>query len=128
MTKFAHNDVLDNGPAYIKSTCNKMVVVSAYAFGDSYASVMAAMLAEAAMTQSDFVLSSSGNNRVLTTSSIIFDSAANASGLANHIIFVDSVSSKVLWATEENTPGGHQITQGVRVDFPSLTYTSTQLS
>jgi len=89
---------------------------------------MAAMLAEAAMTQSDFVLSSSGNNRVLTTSSIIFDSAANASGLAKNIIFVDSVSSKVLWATEENTPGGHQITQGVRVDFPALTYTSTQLS
>ena len=124
MTKWAHADVLDNGPAYIKANCNKVCVVSEYTAGDSYATVTAAILAEAALTTSDFTLASSGDDRTLTTAAGKQDTAANVSGTASHIAFVDTVASKVLWVTEETS--GQTITSGNPVTFPSLVYTAKQ--
>ena len=49
MAKYAHPDVLDNGPTYIKTNCNKIAVISAYTSGDSYATVNGKILAEATM-------------------------------------------------------------------------------
>ena len=124
MTKWAHADVLDNGPAYIKANCDKVCVVSAYTAGDSYATVTAAILAEAALTTSDFTLASSGDDRTLTTAAGKQDTEANVSGTASHIAFVDTVASKVLWVTEETS--GQSITAGNPVTFPSLVYTAKQ--
>jgi anthranilate phosphoribosyltransferase len=124
MAKWAHADVLDNGPAYIKANCNKLAVISAYTSGDSYATVNAAILAEATMANADFTLASSGNNRTLTTASGKQDTAANAGGTASHLAFVDTVASKVLWVTDETS--GQVIFIGNPVTFPSLVYTSNQ--
>ena len=124
MTKWAHADVLDNGPAYIKTNCDKVCVVSAYTAGDSYATVTDAILAEAALTTSDFTLASAGNDRTLTTAAGKQDTSANATGAASHIAFVDTVNSKVLWVTEETS--GQSITAGNPVTFPSLVYTAKQ--
>ena len=124
MTKWAHADVLDNGPAYIKANCDKVCVVSEYTAGDSYATVTAATLAEATLTTSDFTLASSGDDRTLTTAAGKQDTAANVSGTASHIAFVDTVASKVLWVTEETS--GQSITAGNPVTFPSLVYTAKQ--
>ena len=124
MTKWAHADVLDNGPAYIKTNCDKVCVVSEYTAGDSYATVTAATLAEAALTSTDFTLASSGSDRTLTTAAGKQDTAANVSGTASHIAFVDTVASKVLWVTEETS--GQSITAGNPVTFPSLVYTAKQ--
>ena len=124
MTKWAHADVLDNGPAYIKANCNKVCVVSAYTAGDSYATVTAAILAEATLTSTDFTLASSGNDRTLTTATGKQDTSANVTGAASHIAFVDTVNSKVLWVTEETS--GQTITSGNPVTFPSLVYTAKQ--
>ena len=124
MTKWAHADVLDNGPAYIKTNCNKVCVVRAYTAGDSYATVTAAILAEAALTSTDFTLASSGSNRTLTTATGKQDTSANATGAASHIAFVDTVASKVLWVTEETS--GQTITASNPVTFPSLVYTAKQ--
>ena len=124
MTKWAHADVLDNGPAYIKTNCDKVCVVSAYTAGDSYATVTAAILAEATLTSTDFTLASSGNDRTLTTATGKQDTSANATGAASHIAFVDTVNSKVLWVTEETS--GQTITASNPVTFPSLVYTAKQ--
>ena len=124
MTKWAHADVLDNGPAYIKTNCDKVCVVSAYTAGDSYATVTAAILAEAALTSTDFTLASSGSDRTLTTAAGKQDTSANASGTASHFAFVDTANSKVLWVTEETS--GQTITSGNPVTFPSLVYTAKQ--
>lgn len=124
MAKYAHPDVLDNGPNYIKTNCNKVAVLSAYTFGDSYATVNAAILAEAAMASGDFTLADSGNDRAMTTAAGKQDAAANAGGAASHIAFVDTVSSKVLWVTEETS--GQTIVIGNPVTFPSLVYTAKQ--
>ena len=124
MSKWVHADVLDNGPAYIKTNCDKVCDVSAYTAGDSYATVTAAILAEATLTTTDFTLASSGNDRTLTTATGKQDTSANVSGTASHIAFVDTVASKVLWVTEETS--GQSITAGNPATFPSLVYTAKQ--
>ena len=128
MTQWAHADVLDNGPAYIKTNCDKVCVVSAYAEGDNYATVTAAILAEAAMASTDFTLANSGAgpvyNRTMTTASGKQDTSANASGTASHFAFVDTANSKVLWVTEDTS--GQTIFLGNPVAFPSLVYTARQ--
>ena len=126
MAKYAHPDVLDQGPNFIKSNCNKMALISTYTFGATYATVNGNILAEVAMVSGDFTLGTSGNDRTLTTASGKQDSSANASGgsATNHIAFLDTVNSKVLWVTEETT--GQAITAGNPVNFPSLVYTAKQ--
>ena len=126
MAKWVHADVLDNGIAYIKANCNKMALVSAYSAGDSYATVNAAIVADTAMANGDFIIAASGNNRTLTTASGKSDTAANVTGggVGNHIAFLDTVNSKVLWVTNETS--GQSITVGNPVSFPSLVYTVNQ--
>ena len=126
MTKWVHADVLDNGPNYVKTNCNNIAALLAYTAGDSYATVNGAgnILADAAMSSTDFTLASSGNNRTLTTASGKQDAAANAAGDPTHIAFLDTVNSKVLWVTDETS--AQSITVGNPVTFPSLVYTSNQ--
>ena len=124
MAKWAHADVLDNGPAYIKTNCNKVAVISAYTAGDSYATVNGNILAEATMASGDFTLGTSGSNRTLTTATGKQDTSANATGTASHFAFVDTANSKVLWVTEETS--GQTIVLGNPVAFPSLVYTAKQ--
>ena len=126
MTKWAHADVLDNGINYIKTNCNKVILVNAYTANDTYATVTGGtvLLAEATMASGDFALAgASGAARTLTTTSKS-DTAANLTGTASHVCFVDTVASKVLWVTNETT--GQSITLGNPVTFPSLVYTVSQ--
>jgi hypothetical protein len=66
MPKFVHADVLDGGLNAIKNGATKMLLIKAYAVGDSYATVVANKLAEVTMTSADYTLGTSGNNRTLT--------------------------------------------------------------
>lgn len=126
MAKWANADVLDNGPNYIKTNCNKMALISSYVAGDSYATVNGRILAEVVMTSTDFTNGSSGNDRTLISAAGKQDASANASGgsATNHIAYLDTANSKVLWVTEETS--GQAVTAGNPVTFPSLTYTSKQ--
>ena len=126
MAKWANADVLDNGPNYIKTNCNKLALISSYTAGASYATVNAAILAEVTMATGDFTLATSGSDRTLTTAAGKQDASANASGgsASNHLAFVDTNNSKVLWVTEETS--GQAVTAGNPVTFPSLVYTSKQ--
>ena len=126
MAKWANADVLDNGPNYIKTNCNKLALISSYTAGASYATVNAAILAEVTMATGDFTLGTSGSDRTLTTAAGKQDASANASGgsASNHLGFVDTINSKVLWVTEETS--GQAVTAGNPVTFPSLVYTAKQ--
>lgn len=125
MAKWAHADVLDGGLNGIKGVATKMILVSAYAAGDSYATVQANKLAEVSMANSDFSLSTSGSNRVLTTAAgKSVAASAGATGTPDlHIAFTDG-TGKVLWVTDETS--NQAITLGNIVNFPQLTYTSNQ--
>ena len=126
MAKFAHQQVLDNGLNYIKNNCNKIALISSYSVGESYATVNGKILADAAMTSTDFTLGSSGNNRTLTSAAGKSDTSANSTGgsATNHIAFLNTTGSEVLWVTEETS--GQVVTTGNPVNFPSLVYTSNQ--
>lgn len=126
MAKFAHQQVLDNGLNYIKTNCNKVALISSYTVGESYATVNGKILAEATMASADFTLASSGNNRTLTSAAGKSDTAANATGgsATNHIAYLNTTGSEVLWVTEETS--GQVVTLGNPVNFPSLVYTSNQ--
>ena len=127
MAKFAHANVLDSGLNYIKNNCTKVALISSYTVGESYATVVAKILAEATMTSTDFTLASSrAGNRTLTSAAGKQDTSANATGgsATNHIAYLNDTGSEVLWVTEETS--GQVVTAGNPVNFPSLVYTSNQ--
>ena len=125
MAKFVHSDVLDGGLNAIKNGATHMLLIKAYVAGDSYATVVGNALADVTMVSGDYTLSSSGNNRVLTTAAGKSATASANSGAAPnlHIAFTDG-SAKVLWVTDETSD--QVITSGNTVNFPQLTYTSNQ--
>lgn len=125
MAKWVRSGVLDNGLNDIKNTATKMLLISAYTAGDSYATVVAAQLAEATMASGDFTLASSGSNRTLTTASGKSGTAtATASGTPDlHIAFTDGAAN-VIWVTDETT--NQPITSGNTINFPQIVYTSNQ--
>jgi len=86
MAFYAHADVLENGPAYVKANATKIMLISAYTFGDSFATVDAAKLSEASVTTANWTWSASGNDRVLTSTDNLTGSvaAASAAGPSNH--------------------------------------------
>ncbi|CAB4134022.1 hypothetical protein UFOVP273_4 [uncultured Caudovirales phage] len=125
MAKWVNSSVLDNGLNQIKNNATKMILISAYTAGDSYATVTGNALATVTMTGTDYTLSSSASNRVLTVAaSKTATATATASGTPDlHIAFTDGTAN-VLWVTDETT--NQPITSGNIVSFPSVTYTSNQ--
>lgn len=129
MTKYAHSDVLDNGPAYIKANCNKVILITAYS--TVYATVNGAnKIAEAALVTGDFALSGADGAARVLTATLTGKSMGNAlQGLADgtgmHLAFVDTATSKVLYVTDESSD--QPITNGNPVQLNSNpTYTSSQ--
>ena len=126
MPKFAHSDVLDGGLLAIKNNVTKMLLISGYTAGDSYATVVAAQLAAVAMTPADFTVGAAAGNGRNIVSAAGKSAAATASAAGTpdlHIAFTDG-AAKVLWVTDETT--NQPITSGNTVDFPVLTYNSAQ--
>ena len=126
MAFYAHADVLENGPAYVKANATKIMLVSTYAFGDSYATVVANKLSEASVTTANWTWSASGNDRVLTSTDNLTGSvaAASAAGPSNHYAVVDATNSKVLYVTEEGSD--QPITSGNPVTLKSVVIKATQ--
>ena len=129
MPRYAHPDVLDNGILYVKTNCNKVIVVSA--FTSVYATANGgSKVGETALVTGDFALSGvDGAARVLTAT-LTGKSAGNAlqalaDGSNMHLVFVDTVTSKVLLVTEESS--NQSITTGNPLTLNSnATYTANQ--
>lgn len=83
MAKFAHSDILDGGLLAIKNNAVKMLLIKAYTYGDSYATVVANKVDEVVMAPTDLLITSSGNNRVLTVAAKSATAAAAATQLDN---------------------------------------------
>ena len=125
MAKWVNASVLDSGTNYIKSNATKMLLISAYTAGDSYATVVANKLnAGVTMASGDYTLGSSGSNRTLTTASGKTDTATASSATPNlHIAFTDGAAN-VIWVTDETSD--QAITSGNTINFPALVYTANQ--
>lgn len=125
MPRYTHPDALDNGLAYIRTNATKLALISGYTIGDSYATVNAAILAEATIGTADMTLGSSGNNRTLTVAGKT-DSSANASGggANSHVALLDVANSKVLHVTEEDA--AQSIIAGNPVNIGGFVITALQ--
>jgi len=92
MSKYAHMDVLDNGPKYIKDNCNKVILMTAYT--STYATANGAnKIAEAALVTGDFALAGADGAARVLTATLTGKTGGNAlQGLADgtgmHIAFV----------------------------------------
>lgn len=129
MPRYAHADVLDNGPKYIKDNCNKVILLSAYT--TSYATANGAnKVAEAALVTGDFALAGADGAARVLTATLTGKSGGNAlqavaDGTGMHLAFVDTATSKVLYVTEESSD--QAITNGNPVQFNSNpTYMANQ--
>ncbi|MDQ3185315.1 MAG: hypothetical protein M3Q16_02410 [Pseudomonadota bacterium] len=125
MATYAHADVLDGGLNAIKNGAIRLLLLKAYAAGDSYATVVGNIICEVAMASGDYALSGvDAAARVLTTAIKSGTASANSGAAPDlHIAFTDNVS-KVLWVTDETSD--QVVTSGNTVNFPQLTYTSGQ--
>ena len=129
MSRYAHTDVLQNGPAYIAAHCDKVILMTAYT--TVYATANGAnKIAEAALVSGDFGFSGADGAAQVLTATLTGKSGGNAlQGLADgtnmHIAFVDTTTSKVLYVTEESSD--QAITNGNPIQFNSNpTYTAGQ--
>lgn len=125
MAKWVSSNFLDNGLNYLKNNATKMHLIKAYSANDSYATVMSNDLGSANMTPADFVLTSSGLNRVATTAAGKTATATAGSGLSPNLHFAfTNGSSEVIWVTDETSD--QVITAGNTISFPQVSYTSNQ--
>lgn len=123
--KWAHQDTLDGGPASLKANVNRIVLISAYAKGDSYATVMGNKLAEAVMAPADFALSTVGDgNRRVTSAAKSSTATATVVGADLGFAWVDTATQRVLYVTDESSD--MPVTSGNGINFPPLSYTSNQ--
>lgn len=129
MTTYAHADVLDNGPKYIKDNCNKVILISAYS--STYATVNGAnKVAEATLVTGDFAIAGADGAARVLTATLTGKSGGNAlqgvdPGTGMHVAFVDTANSKVLYVTTESSD--QTIVSGNPVQFNSNpTYTASQ--
>ncbi len=126
MARWVHDNVHDNGLNYIKTNAQRVLVLAAYALNDSYATVTGGsnILAEAAVSSTDFTLAAGSPSGRKITSTAKTDSSANATNTSTHLAFVDDTNSRVLWVTDESS--GQTIYTGNGVNIPAVSYTMKQ--
>lgn len=127
MAKWANALILDGGSDLIRTRAGtvarvKMHVIKAYSAADSYATVVGNSCAVVDMATADYVQSSSGSNRLTTigAKSGVTVTANSGAGPDLHIAHVDSVSSEVLYVTNETSD--QVLTSGNTVNIPAHTY------
>jgi hypothetical protein len=125
VAKYVHSDVLDGGLNAIRNGAIRMLLLKTYMPADSYATVTANTICEVTMASSDYALTGAdGAARILSVSAKSGTAFASSGATPDlHIAFTDSVS-KVLLVTDETSD--QVITSGNTINFPSLTYTSSQ--
>ena len=125
MPFFAHQDVLENGLAYLKSNTNQIRLISDYSFGDSFATVTSKVVAFVSPLPADLVIELIGNDRRFGFGDFLVTASASTPAMFFlHVACVDTTTSKVLWVTEcrENK----QVLSGTQTIIPSAVYTAKQ--
>ncbi len=117
MSKWVHSDVLDGGLNAIKNGAIRMLLIKAYTAADSYATVTGNKIAEATMASTDFVITTSGSNRTLTTAAdkVGTSTAASAqydSGTATGGTTSTLADTSKSWTTNVHAGRAVKITSG----------------
>lgn len=121
MARWLHPDVLDNGLAYLKTNCDRISILQAYAAGDSYATVAGNSVCDIAASTADFTLGngSYSNSRKIAVIAKAANATANSGADPDlHFAYLDTANSKVLGVTDETSD--QQIYSGNLVFCPAL--------
>lgn len=131
MAKWANALVLDGGSDLIRTRAGtaarvKQHVIKAYAANDSYATVTGNSCGSVDMVVGDFVQSgAAGASRTTTVGAKAITLTANSGAGPNlHIAIVDSVSSEVLYVTDETSD--QVLTSGGTANVPAYTFVIPQ--
>lgn len=129
MSRYAHVNMLDQGPKYLKDNCDKVILINAYS--SVYATVNGAnKVAEATLVTGDFAIAGADGAARVLTATLTGKSMGNAlmtvaDGTGMHLAFVKTGTSEVIYVTEESSD--QAITSGNPVQLNSNpTYTSNQ--
>ena len=129
MSRYAHVNLLDQGPKYLKDNCDKVILIDAYS--SVYATVNGAnKVAEAALVTGDFAIAGADGAARVLTATLTGKSMGNAlkavvDGTNMHLAFVKTGTSEVIYVTEESSD--QAITSGNPVQLNSNpTYTTNQ--
>lgn len=131
MAKWANALVLDGGSDLIRTRAAtaariKQHVIKAYAANDSYATVTGNSCGSVDMVAGDFTQSgAAGATRTTTIAAKATTLTANSgAGPDLHIAVVDSVSSEVLYVTDETS--NQVLTSGGTANVPAYTFAIPQ--
>lgn len=131
MAKWANALTLDGGTDLWRTRAAttdriKLHVIKAYSAADSYATVVTTnSCGSVSLVAGDLVQSSSGSNRRCTVASKNISLTANSGASPDtHIAIVDSVSSDVLYVTDETN--NQQLYSGNTFVCPAFTYDVNQ--
>lgn len=129
MSRYAHVNLLDQGPKYLKDNCDKAILITTYS--TAYATVNGAnKVAEVTLATGDFAIAGADGAARVLTATLTGKSMGNAlqtvaDGTNMHIAFVKTGASEVIYVTEESSD--QAITSGNPVQLNSNpTYTSNQ--
>lgn len=126
MARYLNPLAQDATLAYIQANCNSVIAVIAYTPGDSYATVSNAanIVAQAAMTSGDFTFTDGAAGARLLNNAAKTDTSANNAGNPTHIVFLDTVNSRILRVSEE--AGSLVVSAGGAVTIPNVPLVSNQ--
>lgn len=116
MAKTAHNDLLDNGPQYLKDHGTIMTACSAQP--TTYAEAITTYkLADVVMVTGDFTVSDGDTNGRKVRVAQKADVPVDTDGTANHVAICETAISKLLLVT---TCTPQALTAGNTVTFPAF--------
>lgn len=126
MARYLNPLAQDATLAYIQANCNSVIAVLAYTDGDSYATVTNAanIVAQSAMVSGDFTLANGVPGERLLNNAAKTDTSANNAGDPTHIVFLDTVNSRILRVTNEI--GTLVVSLGGAVTIPNVPLVTKQ--
>ena len=134
MGVYAAQEVLDQGPAYIKSNANEVwIVESAYVSGTApvYATLNTAKKVSWSTTSGDWAATTGADGASRThqfsgKSATAPSANTTASPADLHVVFVATGSSKVLWITKVAAGSQQQLLTSNQVSLQSINYVVNQ--
>jgi hypothetical protein len=121
--KYAHPDVLDNGPAFIRNNATRVLLVPSFHYAMAYAEVLAAAVLSAAVSPADFTLSDAGTGRQLVFAGLTANASASMVSSTSQVVFTDG-TSRILWVDDQTKV--QAIAAGQPYKLPQLIYTVPQ--
>jgi hypothetical protein len=122
--KYVHPDVLDNGPAHLRASATRALLLPDFSQSTTYAQAIASAIMNVPISSTDFVLANEATGRKVIFNGVVGVAGATIdAGAPLHIALVDS-TSRILLVNNESSRVA--IGTGNRYKIPPITYVNPQ--